>query len=176
MYIYLERPTPRTAPSILGRSKSGQTRNPDPRLSRDDSTGGRWRSLQRPRHRPNGTGLSLAITTTSPVAAPSTRAPDHLAAQHVRVMRTSARVGQRSAGCCGKSHVTTLNRRTHHMVVCAPIALLLRFVARLWSVQAGERPQSVDLMILVDDGGPTATCCHAGRACRARRRRGRWRA
>ena len=28
---------------------------------------------------------------------------------------------------------------------------------------------SINFMLLVDDGGPTATCCHTGRACRARR-------
>ena len=38
----------------------------------------------------NGTGLSSAIMAASPVAAPSTRAPDHLAAQHARVMRKRA--------------------------------------------------------------------------------------
>ena len=115
------RSSPR-ATSILGRCKNARKRNPDPRLSRDDSTGGRWWSLQRPRHRPNGTGLSLAITTTSLVAAPSTRAPDHLAAQHVRVMLTSARVWQFSAGCCGKIQATALNSGTHDMVVCAAIS------------------------------------------------------
>ena len=80
------------ATSILSRYKSAQTRKPNPRLSRDDSTVGSWWSLHRPRHRPNGTGLSSTIMAAPPGggAAPSTRAPDHLAAQHVRVMRKRA--------------------------------------------------------------------------------------
>ena len=49
------------------------------------------RSLHRPRHRPNGTGLSSAITTAPLVAAPSTRAPDDLAPQHCAVCATSAK-------------------------------------------------------------------------------------
>ena len=39
------------------------------------------RSLHGPRHGPTGTGLSSGIMPAPPVAAPATRAPDHLAAQ-----------------------------------------------------------------------------------------------
>ena len=48
------------------------------------------RSLHRPRHRPHGMGLSSATITAPLVAAPSTRAHDHLGPQHCAVCATSA--------------------------------------------------------------------------------------
>ena len=45
-----------------------QKRKPDPSLSCDDSTVGRWWSLHRPRHRPNGTGLSSAYGAIMPAS------------------------------------------------------------------------------------------------------------
>ena len=49
------------------------------------------RSLHGPRHRPSGTWLSSGIMPASPVAAPTTRAPDHLDPLLARGTRTSVR-------------------------------------------------------------------------------------
>ena len=49
------------------------------------------RSLRGHRHRPSGTGLSSGTIPASPMAAPATRAPDHLAPQHARGAQTFAR-------------------------------------------------------------------------------------
>ena len=48
------------------------------------------RSLHGPRHRPSGTWLSSGIMPALPVAAPTTRAPDHLDPLLARGARTSA--------------------------------------------------------------------------------------
>ena len=77
------------------------------------------RSLHRPRHRPNGTGLSSGAIAAPLVAAPSTRAPDHLAPQHCAVCAKSAW----DCGCdcapMGHRHSVSHRGRTHGYVASA---------------------------------------------------------
>ena len=123
------------------------------------------RSLRGPRRRPNGTGLSSAITTAPLVAVPSTRAPEHLAPEHCAVCAKSAM----DCGCdcapVGHRHSASHRGRTHGYVVSAASESQVAPTTR----GCTGRPEVHSLMRLVDDGGPTATCCHAGRARRARR-------
>ena len=59
------------------------------------------RSLRGPRRRPNGTGLSSAITIAPLVAVPSTRAPEHLAPEHCAVCAKSAIHSCAHCSCTG---------------------------------------------------------------------------
>ena len=124
-----------------------------------------WRSLHGPRHRPSGTGLSSAIMAAPLVAAPSTCAPGHLAAQHARAMRRRTLDCGSDCAPMGHRHSASHRGRTHGYVVSAASEFQAAPPARAYT----GRPEVHGPMRLVDDGGPTATCCHAGRACRARR-------
>ena len=149
------------------RYKNVHKRKPSPRLSRDDSTVRRWWSLLRPRHRPDGTGLSSAITAASPGAAPSTRAPDDLAAQHVRYAQRARETVRPSPLAVAIATRQTIHLCTRGYALSAQMSCLQHgYGHRVRSSAHKVRPQ-----ILEDDNCPTATFCHAGRACRARRRR-----
>ena len=121
-----------------------------------------WRSLHGPRHRPSGTGLSSAIMAAPLVAAPSTCAPGHLAAQHARAMRRRTLDCGSDCAPMGHRHSASHRGRTHGYVVSAASEFQAAPPARAYT----GRPEVHGPMRLVDDGGPTATCCHA--ACRTR--------
>ena len=124
-----------------------------------------WRSLHGPRHRPSGTGLSSAIMAAPLVATPSTRAPGHLAPQHARAMQRRTLDCGSDCAPMGHRHSASHRGRTHGYVVNAASG----FQAAPTALAYTGRPEVHGPMRLVDDGGPKATCCHAGRACRARR-------
>ena len=65
----------------------------------------------------------------------------------------------------GHRHSASHRGRTHGYVVSAASGFQAAPTAPAYT----GRPEVHGPMRLVDDGGPKATCCHAGRACRARR-------